>query len=46
MSQVECISYGQILDTTVVHDENSIDSVNEQDIPISKQDKSLITDVD
>ena len=45
-SQVECISDGQILNTTVVHDENSIDSVNEQDIPISKQDKSLITDVD
>ena len=46
MSQVECISDRQILDTTVVHDESSIDSDNEQDIPISKQDKSLITDVD
>ena len=46
MPQVECIPDGQILDTTVVHDESSIDSDNEQDIPISKQDKSLITDVD
>ena len=45
MPQVECIPDGQILDTTVVHDESSIDSDNEQDIPISKQDKSLITDV-
>ena len=45
MSQVECISDGQILDTTVVH-QSSINSGNEQDIPISKQYKSLITDVD
>jgi len=48
MSQVECICDGQILDTTATYifDESSVDLNSEQDIPKSKEDKSLITDVD